>query len=370
MPKTKEPTSATDSGLENGTSSLRTAPIYCITGLLVEILRELALPDSSLIQCLRPPLLSAAAATAATITAATVATATTTVPGAVKSKNDENSVINLSEERTGIEYSSSHLPVPITASKISNSKHNEGSPQIDTDADSEASLSIECMMVESSQLLLESLMTLMDTPVNSSKEIEKDGISLVTLPSTVPGAGVVTKIVRKTSTSEVSLNPSQLATCYTLKSSSINSSCHVDQNISDSKSMELFFRPLDADNSVRHLLSLIGFIYSQSLADTIITEKYSDGQLIVENMIKERKESEEVRTEVDDTVEAVKEELKRSEEKEEKRILEGLLRALLCLPKRYYTEERFKMQLLPTLQSVYEGREDELKEKLFRITSQ
>ena len=355
----KESTSATDSNRDNETSSLRIAPIYCITGLIAEALTGLALADSSLIQCLKP----------STLSTTTTATAMTTVSVAPKSEFDNNSVLNLPEERTGRNEPSIHLPVSISTPKLAKNKHNESSIQNDTDADSGMNLSIERMMAESSRLLLESLMTLMDTPVNLSKEINKDGISLVTFPSTGPGAGVVTKIVRKTSASTMAPTSSQLATSYTLKSSPINPSCHADHNISESKSMELLFRPLDADNSVRHLLSLIGLIYSQSFANIGTTEKNSDERLFVESMC-EKKESPLVRTKGNDGVKATKGEIEMREEKEESRVHEGLLKALLCLPKRYYTEERFKMQLLPTLQSVYEGREDELRDRLLLITSQ
>ena len=303
---TNESTLATDSSRNNGTSSLRIAPIYCISGLLAETLTGLALADSSLIQCLRP----------STLSTIVKATAMTTVSVALKSEFDNNSVLNLPEERTGKIEPSTHLPVSISTPKLAKNKRNESSIQNDTDAGSSMNLSIERMMAESSRLLLESLMTLMDTPVNLSKEINKDGISLVTFPSTGPGAGAVTKIVRKTSASTMAPTSSQLATCYTLKSSPINPSCHADHYISDSKSMELLFRPLDADNSVRHLLSLIGLIYSQSIVNIRTKEKNSDQQFIVESIC-EKKESPQVRTEGHDRVEATKEEIKTSEEKDE-----------------------------------------------------
>ena len=339
---------------------LLTAPVYSITGLLVETLTGLALVDPSLVQCLAPSILSQITTAATTTTTTVMETATT-----FGTEEEICTVRTPFEENSSI--GSSAAPVPIDSSTLpknsrnnnDNGNENENNYHLDIDGDSDISTDLGTVrtMARCFQLLLGSLMILMDTPADLPRDrgmyinsIEASPIETDIGIGIGIGIGMGIKIVSKASTPLVSGSPSQLATSYTLTSSTINTFHHLDQKMFSSKPMLLSFRPLDADNSVRYLLSLIGFMYHHCSATLNKLEEDNGTEEIIEGR------NEEIGIE--------EKELMKEEKGGCNIVHKGLIKALFCLPVRYYTEERFKIQLLPALQSIYEGREGELAERL------
>lgn len=250
-------------------ASLLTAPVYSITGLLIETLTSLAHTDRSLFHNVVPRLSSE------------LSTLTGQATDELKSQGSN--------------------------------KRNKSNNRIPSSS----------IMGESCRLLLSSLMLLMDTPATPTGLPPGTGHPTGHSTGAPPGPpgghsgpppdrGVNTPGMRRPSDN---LTPQQLATSFSLKASRI-SVCNSSEEIRDGKSMMMCFRPLDADNSVRHLLSLVGVTYHHYPAFDVTAKD------------------------------------------------DGLMSMLFNLPRRYYAEERFKMQLLPALESICEGREEELKEKI------
>jgi hypothetical protein len=162
-------------------------------------------------------------------------------------------------------------------------------------------------------MLLGSLMALMETP---AEQFRTDW----------PVDGIIGRI------------PAHMATAYSLRPSVLSpSGSHgkaKSKGVIETKGLLLHFRATDADNSVHHLLSLITSVCSNSAMVDAITGGMggTHGGGVVQGGAGGGSS--------------------------------GMLRALFSMPIRYFEEERFKVQLLPSLTSLHIGRENELEERI------
>ena len=198
------------------------------------------------------------------------------------------------------------------------------------------------MLGESCSVLLSSLMLLMDTPATPTRATDRTRTAdtPVTRTADTPLTGThrpsdrtytVPAGTRTTDTQS-------LATSYSLRASRISIS---SSNERDGKSMTMFFRPIEADNCVRHLLALVGLVYNRypPCPHSNSLPNPNPPPHPHRNDISNPNTRHDECSEVD----------------------ENLMNVVLNLPQRYYLEDRFRAQLMPALESIYEGRETELE---------
>jgi hypothetical protein len=265
---------------------LLTASVYNITGLLVETLDELALADVTLVQCLAPPVVKSL------------------VEG-LENNIEQQQSTTLSCFKTG-------------------QKNDINSNAVGSSISGTPMTAVVSALGTGCQLLLSYLMKLMDTPatVADTNSIENDDI--IGNGKGGKEKGVATANNHLVKAKNLCPSTLQLATTFPLMQSLIsdsNSRNNTSHSGIQDKAMVVHFRPLDADNSVRHLLSLVGLacIRRPDLRDLLVDPLRPN---------------------------------------------HGLLGSLLGLPDRYFTVERFKRQLLPTLLSIYKDREAEVEERI------
>lgn len=156
-----------------------------------------------------------------------------------------------------------------------------------------------------------------------------------------------------------------MATVSSLRPSVLSLSSSVgkakSKGVVETKGLSLHFRASDADNSVHHLLSLINTVCSSypSMADALMG--CVGGQGGTQGGMQGVGQCESVGggqgwdmggTQGMGMVGGAG---------------TGLLRAVFSMPLRYFEEERFRVQLLPSLISLFRGREKELQERILEI---
>ena len=170
----------------------------------------------------------------------------------------------------------------------------------------------------SSRSLLASLMALMETP---AEQFRTDW----------PVDGIIGRI------------PAHMATAYSLRPSLLSLSGSTgkikSKEMIETKGLLLHFKASDADNSVKHLLSLINTVCykNPSMVEALTGGTGGGGGGVGEGEGPDGGKS------------------------------TGIIRSLFNMPIRYFEEERFKVQLLPTLSSLFAGREYELENRIREI---
>ena len=176
-------------------------------------------------------------------------------------------------------------------------------------------LAITLLRVSSCSLLA-SLMALMETP---AEQFRTDW----------PVDGIIGRI------------PAHMATAYSLRPSLLSLSGNTgkikSKEMIETKGLLLHFKASDADNSVKHLLSLINTVCykNPSMVEALTGGTGGGGG--------------------------------REGEGPDGGKSTGIIRSLFNMPIRYFEEERFKVQLLPTLSSLFVGREYELENRIREI---
>lgn len=156
--------------------------------------------------------------------------------------------------------------------------------------------------------MLQSLMTLMETPATSSLFNSNEA------PNHLPNSANNASIIQQSTLYKLSPSPCDDGS----SSSRINDDNNDSKSNIDSIHMMVSFHPIDADDSVRHLLSFLGLICTVYLG--LDSNLHAPTSSTITNSIK----------------------------------------MLIKLPPRYYSEERFMKQLFPTLIVLYKGREEYL----------
>jgi hypothetical protein len=241
-------------------ANLLTASVYGLTGRIMETLNELGLTDPSLLQSL------------------------VQIPQGKESPlvSVKGTFINLMTSKERI--------IPLSSlNKITNTDYF-------------------LVVGQCCSTMLESLMALMETPATSSLPNSND------TPIQLPNSANNASIIQQSTSYKLSPSPCDDG----CSSSRINDDNNDNTSNIDNIQMMVSFHPIDADDSVRHLLSFLGLICTIYLG--LDSNLHTPTSSTITNLIK----------------------------------------MLIKLPPRYYSEERFMKQLFPTLIALCKGREEYL----------